>query len=151
MSYATANGFLTVYPKLNGLGPDLIGAFLNRAAATIDGYIAGAIAVPVTPAPPLLTAIEEDLAYVGIMRRNSQEASKDTALGELERAAIEKLEEIRDGKITLLSSTGAPIAAGPGGQIWSSTEGYVPTFGAGDVEDAAVDTDRLTAEAAARK
>lgn len=151
MSYSTVNEFLTVYPKLNGLGPDLIGAFLARAAATIDGYIAGAITVPVTPAPPLLVAIEEDLAYVGILKRNSVEASKDSVLKDLYDEAIQKLEDIRDGKITLLSSTGAALAAGPGGQIWSSTDGMVPTFGISDIEDASVDTDRLTEEAAARK
>ena len=151
MSYSTVNEFLTVYPKLNGLGPDLIAAFLARAAATIDGYIAGAITVPVSPAPPLLVGIEEDLAYIGILRRNSQEASKDSALKDLEDAAIGKLEDIRDGKITLLSSTGTPLAAGQGGQIWSSTEGINPTFGVGDIEDASVDSDRLEDEASARK
>lgn len=149
--YSTVNGFLTAYPKLNAIGPDLINAFLTRASATIDGYIAGAITVPVSPTPPLLVGIEEDLAYVGIMRRNSQEASKDSALDKLEESAIGKLEDIRDGKITLLDSAGAALTTGQGGQIWSSTEGFVPTFGAGAIEDAQVDPDRLEDEAGARK
>jgi phage gp36-like protein len=151
MAYSTVNEFLTVYPKLNGLGPDLIGAFLIRGAATIDGYLAGAITVPVSPAPPLLVAIEQDLAYVGILKRNSVEASKDTTLKDLYDEAIQKLEDIRDGKIALLSSAGVPISTGIGGQIWSSTEGMYPTFGVSDIEDAAVDSDRLAEETAARK
>jgi phage gp36-like protein len=151
MSYSTVNEFLTVYPKLNGIGPDQIGAFLARGAATIDGYLAGAIAVPATPSPPLLVSIEQDLAYVGILKRNTVEASKDTTLKDLYDEAIQKLEDIRDGKITLLSSTGAVITTGQRVQIWSSVEGYVPTFGVSDIEDAWVDSDRLEEEAAARK
>jgi hypothetical protein len=51
----------------------------------------------------------------------------------------------------LLSSTGAVITTGQRVQIWSSVEGYVPTFGVSDIEDAWVDSDRLEEEAAARK
>jgi phage gp36-like protein len=151
MSYSTVNEFLVIYPKLNGLGPDLIAGFLARASATIDGYIAGAITVPVSPAPPLLVVIEEDLAYVGILKRNSAEASKDSTLKDLYDEAIQKLEDIRDGKIALLSSAGVSISTGLGGQIWSSTDGMYPTFGVSDIEDAAVDSDRIAEEAAARK
>ena len=151
MAYSTVNGFLTVYPKLNGIGPDQIGAFLARGAATIDGYLAGAISVPVTPAPPLLVSIEQDLAYVGILKRNTVEASKDSTLKDLYDEAIQKLEDIRDGKITLLSSTGAALSPSVGSAIWSSAEGMVPTFGVSDIEDARVDSDRLEDEASARK
>jgi phage gp36-like protein len=151
MSYSTVNAFLTVYPKLNGIGPDQIGAFLARGAATIDGYLAGAIAVPVTPAPPLLVSIEQDLAYVGILKRNTVEASKDSTLKDLYDEAIQKLEDIRDGKITLLSPTGVPLSPSAGSSIWSSTDGMVPTFGVSDIEDARVDSDRLEDEASARK
>lgn len=151
MAYSTANEFLTVYPKLNGIGPDQIVAFLARGAATIDGYLAGAIAVPVTPAPPLLVSIEQDLAYVGILKRNSVEASKDSTIKDLYDEAIQKLVDIREGKITLLSFTGVALSPSVGSTIWSSTEGMVPTFGISDIEDARVDSDRLADEAAARK
>jgi phage gp36-like protein len=151
MSYSTVNQFLAVYPKLNTLGPDQIQAFLSRESATVDAYLAGGVAVPISPAPALLTSIEQDLAYVGILKRNSVEASKDSTLKDLYDDAIKKLEDIRDGKITLLSATGAILSQDPGDILWSSTEGMVPTFGVSDIEDAVVDSDSLEDERASRK
>ncbi len=98
------------------------------------------------PAPPLLVQIEQDLAYVGLMKRNSVEASKDSVLLDIEKSAMALLEAIRDGKVSLVSESGATVSSGAGAAIWSSTEGYVPTFGAGDVEDARVDPFRLDDE-----
>jgi phage gp36-like protein len=150
MSYSTVSQFLSVYPKLNTIPPDTIQAFLDRAAADIDSYVSKVLTLPVTPAPPLLVSIEQDLAATGILRRNLAEASKDSAIETVHKDAIAKLEEIRDGKIDVLSSSGAALTPTTGGALWSNVENYAPTFGAGPIEDAEIDPDRTDAEEAAR-
>lgn len=150
MSYSTVNEFLAIYPKFNAIPSDTIAAYLTRAAADIDSYVSKVMTLPVTPAPSLLKSIEQDLAATSILRRNLAEASKDTAIETVYKDAVTKLENIRDGKILVLNASGTALTPTAGGGLWSSVEGYNQTFGAGDIEDAVVDTDRTYDEEAAR-
>jgi hypothetical protein len=128
MSYTTVDQWLTVYPNISksSVNSATMGAYLEKGSAYIDSYIAPVVsAVPVTPTPPILKDLNDDLSYVMFLRRNVHEAGKDVGIEKMWQDCIRRLEDIRAGRMTLVSSGGSAAAVAP----WSSVAGYRPTFG----------------------
>jgi len=126
--------------------------WLISATNYVNGYIAGIVDfVPVSPAPPMLIDLEEDLAHVMYLRRNLHETGKETGIDKMWKEAIDRLENIRNGTFLLLSGSGTILSnTQRNAEPYSSVEGYTPTFGMSDIENAEVDPDRQDAEENAR-
>jgi hypothetical protein len=149
MSYTTVDRFLNTYPRMGASTTNSAGvyAWLTRAFNHINSNLADAVpTIPVTPTCPLLMDLEEDLAFAMYLRRNVREA-KDLGIQDMWKDVQERLDGIRNGTVILLDSNGGEISTTRRNDApWSSLSGYQPTFGMGEIEDAEVDTCRVTAE-----
>jgi len=149
MPYSTVDVWLAKYPKLQATGVSSAGMFgwLDEASSEADSYLmAAGITVPVTPAPAVLAGKVEALAFCNFVERNLQEASRDAKIPEVKQAIIDWFKGLADGSVMLVGSGGADIGAEGNIAPWSNVSEFVPTFGAGDIEDARVDPDRLDDE-----
>lgn len=148
MAYTTVEQWLLIYPNIakSAVSSASMVAYLDKGSAYIDSYIAPVVsAVPVTPAPPILKDLNDDLSYVMFLRRNVHEAGKDVGIDRMWQDCIKRLEGIRDGQISIVGSGGTDLSlTGGSPSPWSSVENTVETFGIGiDIEDAEVDDDRV--------
>lgn len=153
MSYSTVDRFITTYPRMsasNATSANLC-TWLTKAYNHINAHIADTVpAIPVTPQCPLIMDLEDDLAYAMFLRRNARE-SKDQAVQDMWKDVQDRLENIRNGTVILLDLNGNEISTTRRNDApWSSVSQYSPTFGAGEIEDAEVDPDRVQDEEDAR-
>jgi len=154
MPYSDVDRFVTSFPKLertNATSATLLN-WLQRSSNLIDGYIRDVVAtVPVTPAPPMLTDICEDLGFVMFLRRNVHEAGKEVGMKEMYDDCIDRLEQIRNGLLALVNSAGESITITTRSDSpWSNVTGYEPTFSILDATDSFIDPDRIEDEEAIR-
>jgi phage gp36-like protein len=149
--YSTVDVWLAKYPKLQATGVSSAGMFgwLDEASSEADSYLmAAGIPVPVTPVPAVLAGKVEALAFCNFVERNLNEASRDAKIPEVKEKIIEWFKGLAEGTVVLAGVSGTDESTIV---PWSSVDGFVPTFGAGDIEDARVDQDRLDDEETRRK
>jgi len=150
MSYTTVDQWLLIYPNIakSSVSSASMIAYLDKGSAYIDSYIAPVVAaVPVSPIPPVLKDLNDDLSYVMFLRRNVHEAGKDAGIEKIWQECVKRLEGIRDGLISLVSSGTDLSLVGGTVSPWSNVSGYSPTFDTvRDIEDAEADPDRVDAE-----
>lgn len=147
--YSTVDVWLAKYPKLQATGVSSAGmyAWLDEASSEGDSYLTAAgITCPVSPVPPVLAGKVEALAFCNFVERNLQEASRDAKIPEVKEKIIEWFKGLVDGTVVLVGVGGVEV----GGELsiapWSNVDQFVPTFGAGDIEDAQVDPNRIEDE-----
>lgn len=154
MPYSTVSRLTASYPKLertNASSATLL-TWIERASNFIDSYITDVVpSVPISPAPPLLIDMSEDLAYCMFLRRNIHEAGKESGLQSMWDDIISRLEGIRNGYISLVNSAGEEITlTSRTADPWSNVSGYVPTFSILDAEDSWIDPERVDDEESIR-
>jgi len=119
MAYATASDLLTRFGEaellqltdrdaVEAVDGAVVATALADADATIEGYLAGRYAVPVSPVPPLLTRIACDLARFTLHGK----AADDTVKAAYE-AALKLLRDLSKGDAVLAGAAAAPQAANP--------------------------------------
>lgn len=148
--YSTVPDLLASYPRLvsTQASSATLANWLTRASNYIDGYIGGVVPeVPVSPTPPILKDLSEDLAHVMFLRRHTHESGKEEGLNNAWKELLNRLENMRSGTFLILSGSGTTISTiNRSSEPWSSVENYVPTFGVSDIEDAVTDEERLLDE-----
>jgi len=151
--YSTVDRLFSRYPRLKATNAAsaTMADWLQSATNYIDGYISTVVTMPLTPVPGAIVDLCEDVANAMYLRRNVVEAGKDRSI-ERQWTDIEtRLTDIQTGKFVLLTGSGTPISLNQDGAIpWSSTQGYTPTFGVSDIEEAVVDPERIEDEEALR-
>lgn len=151
MAYSTVDNLMTTYPRLattNATSQTMF-SWLSRASNYIDGYIAQVITLPVSPTPPILQALSEDLAFAMFMRRHVSDLRKETSLVQMWEDIHDTLKGIQQGTVDVLAADGSSVTllGGTAPMVpWSSLKDYTPTFGIGDITDAVVDPNRLDQE-----
>lgn len=140
MAYSSATSILLIIPGLaeTSTVTDLVSRHIARADAIIDSKITRRYATPISPTPPLLGSLSEDIAsyytYRSFYRQDN--ANRTEQLAELADMAFKTLDEIRDGKLDLVDSSGSQIgertAEASIGILDSTTKDYQPFF---DVDD----------------
>lgn len=110
--------------------------------------------MPFTSTPPLVQTISEDLtAYFTYRSFYTQDnMNKSDYFAELREEAMKLLEQIKDGDMDLVDSTGAVIGekTGTASIIDSTTRSYHSTFDIDPIDEATFDSDRLEAVRDAR-
>lgn len=120
MAYSSLSSILLILPGLpqtdvNGSGYTETAAVVNRhitrADSLIDTKIAKRYSTPITPSPPMLTTLSEDItAYFTYRSFYTQDNhSKSEYFEELYRLALDSLEQIREGDMDLVGTTGSII------------------------------------------
>lgn len=146
MAYSSISSILLILPGLpqttSVAGYSETAAAVNRhitrADALIDSKIGKRYPVPISPTPPLLGALSEDIVvYYSYRSFYTQDNTNRTDyFDELRDNAFKTLDEIRDGKIDIVDSTGALIAERTSessiGILDSTNKDYQPFF---DVDD----------------
>lgn len=153
MLYSTVDAWMTKYPKLSNTGVNSAGmaGWLDEASSEADSYLVAArITVPISPAPAVLVGKVEGLAFCNFMERNLTEASRDTKLPDIKKGIIDWFVGLKDGTTVLVGSGGADLGGMVAVAPWSNVDAFRPTFGAGAIEDAVVDPDRLDDEESRR-
>jgi len=116
----------------------MINAHLTRAEALVNAKISKRYDVPVSPAPPLLVAITEDItAYYTYRSCYSQDNhNRLEYFADLRDEAFKELDDIREGMIDLVYTSGSVVAERTDEAtniVDSNTKNYTPAF---DVDDA---------------
>ena len=140
MAYSSSTSILLILPGLANTTTvtGVISRHIARADALIDSKICKRYATPISPTPPLLGSISEDICCYYTYRSfyTSDNSNRTEYFAELCQKAYETLDEIRDGKIDLVNTAGSIIsevsAEATSGILDSTTKDYQPFF---DVDD----------------
>ncbi len=122
---------------------------IDRAEGIVKSYCAARfdlsgfrVGTTTTNVPPILRTLTEDIASYFAMRGSYvQDGNQKQAYLEEYKMAMETLEQIRDGKMTLADTTGAAVGTRSGRYI-SSTQNYTPVFDLDEPESWQVDSDK---------
>lgn len=166
MAYSTATSILLVLPGFPqtsssdgySLTVSLLDRHITRSDSLINGKIAERYDVSnfTSSVPPLLRLLSEDITSYYSMRSefSGDNQNKNEWIDKYE-LALDELNEIRDGKISLVDTAGSLIsereADSTTGRVDSSTEDYSPAFDVDDFLDQKFDADRLSDIADGRK
>ena len=142
MAYSSISSILLMLPGLPQTSTSagysttaaVVGRHITRADSIIDGKISKRYSTPLTPTPPLLGSIAEDItsyfSYRSFYTQDNQ--NRNDYFDEMRKTALDLLDEIRDGKIDLVDSTGGVIGEKTTdpqtGVLGSTTEGYQSYF-----------------------
>ena len=159
VNYTTITNVLLTRTELGSittLSSAMIYQEIGKVEATINARLAKLYAVPVTPTPPLLETLATDLTVYKLLADRSlfkTERLKDSPWFELQRQAWALVDQLAEGKITLITSAGAVVkATGTQIEAYSTTMTYDPTFhdGAQGFEEFLDDAQKATDEEAKR-
>ncbi|MFA5380041.1 MAG: phage protein Gp36 family protein [Dehalococcoidia bacterium] len=150
MPYSSATSILLILPDLpdTATTTDVINRHITRADALINAKITSRYETPIAPTPPLLGSLSEDIVtFYSYRSYYRQDNSNRTDFLDSAKEAFATLDEIRDGKIDLVDSSGSQIAErseeATGGILDSTTKDYQPFFDVDDELDHAFDDDLI--------
>lgn len=166
MAYCSATTVLGLFPGLpqtstvSGYSSTvaIISSHITRADSLIDGKCARRYSVPFadtsTSTPPLIQTLSQDLSayYTYRSKFTGDNANKFEYLDTLMQIALETLNQIQEGKMDVVSTSGGVVSeVSSSSKIYSSTEGYTPAFDVDDEFNWSFDSGRLDAIRSARQ
>jgi hypothetical protein len=150
VAYTSVEDLMITYPRLSDtrVNSATLYTYIQKAGNFIDASILDVVSVvPIVPTPPLIKDLTEDLAYVMFLRRHVKESGSDTGITEMWKEVTNRLENIRNGVISIVGSGGVDLSlANRTSDPWSNVSRFVPTFGVGDIENDEVDEERIYEE-----
>lgn len=135
----------------------IITAHIQRADALIDGKCARRYEVPFaatsTSTPPLIKSLSEDItafySYRSLFTRDN--VNRLEYLDDFYASAMATLQEIQDGKLDLVDTSGNVISeTSSDARVYSTTENFTPIFDVDDELSQIIDPDRLESIRTAR-
>lgn len=140
MAYSSSTNILSLLPSLPNTTTvtGVISSHITRADALIDAKIGRRYSVPLSPTPPLLGSLSEDITVYYTYRSfyTQDNTNRSDYFGELKDEALKTLDEIRDGKIDLVNTAGSLIeertTESTSGVLDSTTKDNAPFF---DIDD----------------
>lgn len=158
MAYSTATSILVVLPGFpqtttsEGYSETtvLLDKHISRADSLINGKIAERYDVSnfTSDVPPLVRLLSEDITSYYAMRSqfSGDNQNRNEWIDKYE-MALDELNEIRDGKASLVNTAGSLISeretSSSDGRVDSNTEDWTPAFDVDDTLDQKFDSDRL--------
>lgn len=157
MAYSSLASILLVVPGLpqttSSAGYSetsvVVSRHITRADALIDSKISKRYSTPISPTPPLLASLSEDIVvYYSYRSFYTQDNSNKTDyFNELRDGALKVLDEIREGKIDIVNTAGSLIEErsdeATSGVLDSTNKDYQPFFDVDDEFDWHFDSDLL--------
>lgn len=159
MAYSTATSILLILPGFPqtsssegySLTVEILNSHITRADARINSIIAERYDVSnfTTTVPPLLRLLSEDItSYYAMRSEYSGDNQNVNEWIDKYEMAVEQLNEIRDGKASLVDTSGSLIeereADSDTGYVSSSTEDYTPAFDVDGFLDQKFDDNRIS-------
>lgn len=147
--YTTVSLMLVTLPAIssrtNATSADLA-VFAERAETVINAKIAKFYSLPFTDRIPILETIATDIAcYYFLTRRVfTQERDNESSWPDKFKESMGLLDEIVDGRIPLLTSSGALLPVNTSViEVWSNNMGYRPTMTEDDARNQFIDRDKI--------
>lgn len=128
------------------MSSDMCG-FIGDAETFVDAKISTGYTVPVAGSPPILRLLSTDIALYRLLTRRvfTQEQINKSDWPDRYKEALETLDQIAEGEIPLLTSSGAQIdgVTTGSGVPTSNTMNLIPTMNERPVESQQVDPEKL--------
>jgi phage gp36-like protein len=153
-SYTTVERILSEVPAI-GSASNVTSLIVCRYAANVEAKINAKLSrlytLPFTNDIPVLTALATDLTIFDLLTKRvtahfTDQQNTQNPYISLRKDAWAMVDEISEGNIPLITSSGVAIAAATSVAITSNTKGYQPTFHNGKWEDMIQDPDRIDAQ-----
>ena len=148
VSYTNVDRILTALPQIGSgstVGSNAILSYAEQAESLMNAKLGRLYSLPLTSSVPVLTTIATDLAIYNLLSKRifaSQKVSENVV--SFFEKAMELLESIANGELSLVDSAGALIAtSNTNMEVWTNNQGYNPTFHEGKWEDMVQDPDKL--------
>jgi len=117
----------------DAVGTAIFSRHIDRAEAVINGYIASRYALPLSPVPPAIRTIAEDIACYNYIRAvYVQDGERENNYLQAFKDGIDMLKDIQKGDIQLSNTDGSLVTPLSSSRYKSSTEDYTPIF---DLDD----------------
>lgn len=152
VSYTTVSLMLTTLPDLGSvttLTSAHLYTYASQAEALVNARLARHYSLPLATVPPLLEAVSTDIAvyYALVKRLFTAERLNASPWPERYKEALETLEGVADGTLTLVDTAGTIIGARTDiAEVYSTTQGYTPTFHEGPWTTHVQDDDKIEDE-----
>lgn len=118
----------------------------SMAETLINAKIAKKYTLPLTVAVPILETLATELAVYNVLTSRIT-IQKEHPWFMRFKNAMSTLDQIAKGDLSLVSVAGAVLAERSDiGEVWSSKQNYIPTFGEGSQEDNIQDSDKVQDE-----
>jgi len=157
MAYSSLTSIITIVPDLPNTGTSngysttvqVVERHITRADAVINSKIAKRYSVPITPTPPFLAQLSEDITtyftYRSFYRQDNH--NKLDYFEELKEDAFSDLEKIREGELDLIDTSGSLIPEATSSLTTSMVDStdidHQPFFDVDDVSDWKFDNDLI--------
>lgn len=148
-SVVLMQGTLPEIGSLTTLTSAHVAQFAGEAQSFVNGKIAKRYALPLTEEVPLLQTLTTKIAlyYLLSQRLYTAQRLEDSPWPGRYKEAVDTLEEVSDGKVSLVSASGTVLAGRSDiSEVWSTTKDYVPTFHEGPTGDHTQDSDKINDE-----
>ena len=151
LNYTTVPSVYAAFPLIGSvttITSAVCARVARNAESIMDAKLAKVFTVPVTGMPPVLETIANDLTLYRLLalRMFTQEQANESVWPDRYKEAMELLQEIIDGELTLVDSGGTPITPSvAAGQFQSSTMNYLQTMDELDATRQELDPDKETA------
>lgn len=133
-------------------GESMFSRHIDRAESIINTYITARYSLPLSPTPPVLRTVAEDLAcYFAVRSAYTQDGQNKNQYYPEYKTAMQLLEDIQKGVIKLALTDGSDVPSVSNNRFISSTENYSPVFGTDDPENWKVDADLVKDQQDARE
>lgn len=147
MAYTTATKTRELLTGVNtSIMSDVdVAKHIARADSVIDAKLAGIYSVPFETTPPVIETISTYLSayYVGITLFTRDRGNENKWIDKLKEEAVELLKAVIEGSLIVVNSSGGELTRTTSG-VKSNTKDYTPIFDVDDIENSAVDADRLS-------
>lgn len=156
MAYCTYTAIMTINPMLPqtdtaagwSVTVATISQHITRADGIIDSYVGRRYALPLSPVPPSIRAMSQDMVSYYTYRSffTQDNHNRTEYFEELYRQAREDLEKIRDGAMDLFDTAGSDMtvkSSDTQSLLDSTTKNYQSFFDVDDPKDWNFDSDLL--------
>ena len=150
LSYTSVDKMLGTLPAVGSM-TTVMSADLFTFAADAEGLVNAKLSrlytVPVVGGPPVLGTLATDIALYRLLalRLFTQEQLNASPWVDRYKEAMDILDDIAAGEITLVTTAGGVVEGVTTGEPWSNTLDYTPTFAEDAFESSVVDPDKLDA------
>ena len=138
-------------------GTNIFSRHITRSEAIVNAAVTARYSLPfivatiTTNVPPIMRTLSEDIAcYFTVRASHMRDGASRNEYADDYLRALDTLEKIEKGDITLTYTDGSAVATRSTGRFLSSEENYTPIFGRDDPKDWERDADEVDDQANAR-
>lgn len=144
--YTSVDNVLEAMPiigSVTNITSAVVASFIGRSDALINAKISRQYALPMAGDVPLLQSLSLDITLYNLLAKRiyAGEQLSNSPWPDRYKEALETLDEIASGELVLVTSSGDALSSSPSaiGQVWSSTEDFLPTMTEDDMTLSLVD------------